>query len=206
MIMMSHKILPIKEEIRGGIPVILFCLFWYYNIISVIVRGGFTVQHSIFLVAGLIPVVTIGMQAKRAFFYRRQRKEAKALGNVVQGKIVNVVRKTMVVDNERNGGRFQYNYFLTVEITDPCTGIANEFESEAYRKPLHHYLSSPYVQVYTDETGWQHYIEGFQLKANKNDPDIFPGRREYEPSTLGQSAIPIIIAIIILLMFISRNH
>lgn len=164
--MLIRRFRPAQEEVTGIWLQIGFIILWYSTILSSILRAGFRTEYLIFIVAGLLPVYMVIQLARSAYFYRQERKEAIRLGNVKPGRITNVVRKTETYESSRRGRQYRHYYYLTVEILNPDTGIANEFESQAYRVPVHRYLSSPYVQVYTDETGWKHYIEGFQFKEN----------------------------------------
>lgn len=196
--MIVRKFRPVQEEITGVWFQTAFIIFWYLTILINILRSGFRMDYLIFIVAGLLPVYMVIQCARSAYFYRRERREAIRLGNVRPGRIVNVVRKIETYEDSNRRRQYHHYYYLTVEIMNLDTGIANEFESQAYRLPVHRYLSSPYVQVYTDETGWKHYIEGFQFKENKHEPDIIAGTREFEDT----SVFPRVVQTVVLLMII----
>lgn len=93
---------------------------------------------------------------------------------------------------------------------DPATGAVHTIESEGYRKPVHRYLTSDKVRVYTDRTGWKYYLEEFQVKKHKSDPGVFDQLpSEYEETAWGGQRLGQIIFVIILLgmiwgMFFSR--
>ena len=61
---------------------------------------------------------------------------------------------------------------MIIEVVDPQPGAVQTIKSDPYRIPLQKYIGSPYVQVYTDRTGWKHVVDGFQLKEKRSDPDI----------------------------------
>lgn len=144
-----------------------------------------------------------GKLCGRALFYRKQRADAIAFGNVSSGRITGVTRQDVPYTvGEHNRIRYQRYYFLQVEVTDPVTGVSHQLESQGYRKPVHRYLSSDCVKVYTDQSGWKHYIEGFQWKEHKSDPDIFPTPKEYEEMHFGSGVVFQIIFVIILLLMI----
>ena len=63
--------------------------------------------------------------------------------------------------------RRQTFYFMIIEVVDPQTGAVQTIKSDPYRIPLQKYIGSPYVQVYTDRTGWKHVVDGFQLKERE---------------------------------------
>jgi len=92
--------------------------------------------------------------------------------------------------------------YLEVEMTDPDTGISTRIRSQGYRRPVHRYLGSDRVTVYTDRSGWKHYLEDFQWKEHKNDPDIFDYPREFEEVHLESGRLSQIIFVVILLLMI----
>lgn len=203
--MTIHRFRPVEEEVRGFGAQMLFIILWYSTIAGEILRGKFNTNYLIFLVAGLLPVFSLIRFSQSAYSYRQQRREAIRLGNASPGRIINVIRKTESQGDGRNNRTYMHYYYLTVEIMNPETGIAMEFESSAYRIPVHRYLASPYVRVYTDETGWKHYIEGFQFKKNKHEPDILGDNGELDDgSFMGTKIIQTIIFVMIVLSFVSR--
>lgn len=104
--------------------------------------------------------------------------------------------------------RYRRYYFLQVEMYDPVTGAANTIQSQGYRKPVHRYLASDRVSVYTDRSGWKHYIEDFQWKEHRGDPDIFNMPKEFEEFHMGGEmlgkVIFVFIAVWILIQILVR--
>lgn len=88
------------------------------------------------------------------------------------------------------------SYCLRVEFISPITG-------EPYRLPLHHYIASPDVLVYTSQSGWKYYIEDIQLKKNKNEPDIFEYREEFDEDTKRQTFFKWIYMISLILILLN---
>ena len=88
------------------------------------------------------------------------------------------------------------------------TGAANTIQSQGYRKPVHRYLASDRVSVYTDRSGWKHYIEDFQWKEHRGDPDIFNMPKEFEEFHMGGEmlgkVIFVFIAVWILIQILVR--
>ena len=101
-------------------------------------------------------------------------------------------------------GRLRYRryYFLEVEMTDPDTGISSRIQSQGYRRPIHRYLGSNRVTVYTDRSGWKYYLEDFQWKEHRRDPDIFDYPREFEEVHLGSGRVTQIIFVVILILMV----
>ena len=54
----------------------------------------------------------------------------------------------------------------------------------------------------TDKSGWKYYLEDFQWKQNKNDPDIFDYPKEFEDTIMGQGNIIQIIFIVIMILMV----
>lgn len=77
---------------------------------------------------------------------------------------MNIVREYYDEYDSKNRRRRIAYYFLIVDMVDSATGTVQTIKSEPYRIPLYKYLASPYVQIYTDKTGWKHVIDGLQLK------------------------------------------
>ena len=201
---MKRTIRPAEEEIGSVIPVILFSLLWYSSIFGIIFRGGFQTPLLIFLVAGILPLYQVITNIRRAFFYRRQRAEAVALGNVSYGKITGVTRQDVpyYTSGEHRRLRYRRYYYLNVEMTDPVTGVSTTIQSQGYRRPIHRYLASPDVKIYTDQSGWKHYLEDFHWKEHRSDPDIFSYPREFEETHLGTERFGQIIFVVILILMI----
>lgn len=195
--MFTKKFRPVQEETENMFFAVLFIVIWYGTLIRTGLSSGFHASLFAFMIFGLVPLFTMIQGVRRAWFYRRQRKEAINRGAPVQGRIVNVTRQT-VYSNQNNSGRGRFCYCLTVEIVDSMTGGTSQFQSEPYCHPIHRFLASPYVQVYTDASGWKRYLEGFQLKQHKNDPDIFNGAKEFEELHTGFPIMKVVFVAIFL--------
>ena len=181
---MKRVIRPAEEEIGNVVPGILFSIFWYCSIGGIILRGGFQLMLVIFLIAGVLPVFQAVTSIRRALFYRKQRAEAIALGNAAYGTITGVTRQDVpyYTSGEHRHLRYRRYYFLNVQMTDPMTGISSEIQSQGY--------------------GWKHYLEDFQWKQHRNDPDIFNYPREFEEVHIGSERFGQIIFVIILILMI----
>ncbi len=204
--MVKRRIIrPAEEEIGNLLPIILFVVLWYSGLSSIIINQGFQASLLIFLAAGLLPLIQISTNIRRALFYRRQRSAAVALGHAAEGRIMSVTRETVSDTSGRhNSVRYRRYYYLTVEMIDPYTGASTTIRSQGYRLPIHRYLRSDQVRVYTDRSGWKHYLEDFQWKEHRSDPDLFGPPREFEEVQFGSGPIgQIIIVIILIFMLIS---
>ena len=201
---MRRVIRPAEEEMGGIVSTVLFSVVWYSALCGTIFRVGFQLSMLLFLVAGLLPLCQAVNIARRAFFYRKQRADAIALGDRKNGRIVGITRQDVPYYSSDDHGRLRYRryYFLEVEMTDPDTGISSRIQSQGYRRPIHRYLGSNRVTVYTDRSGWKHYLEDFQWKEHRSDPDIFDYPREFEEVHLGSGRVTQIIFVVILILMI----
>ena len=201
---MRRVIRPAEEEMGGVVSTVLFSVVWYSALCGTIFRVGFQLSMLLFLVAGLLPLCQAVNIARRAFFYRKQRADAIALGDRKNGRIVGTTRQDVPYYSSDDHGRLRYRryYFLEVEMTDPDTGISSRIQSQGYRRPIHRYLGSNRVTVYTDRSGWKHYLEDFQWKEHRSDPDIFDYPREFEEVHLGSGRVTQIIFVVILILMI----
>lgn len=201
---MKRVIRPAEEEMGGILPTLLFSALWYSTICGNILRSGFQTGLLLFLVAGLLPLHQAVTGIRRAFFYRRQRSDAIAHGDASHGRIVGITRQDVPYYSTGKHRQLRYRryYYLEVEMTDPDTGISSRIQSQGYRRPIHRYLGSDRVTVYTDRSGWKHYLEDFQWKEHRRDPDIFDYPREFEEVHLGSERIGQIIFVVVLILMI----
>ena len=204
---MKRKIRPAEEDMGNVAFLILFAILWYACLVASIVNGGTRITVLLFFVAGLFPVYSAVTMIRKALFYRRQRADAIAYGSSQLGKIRGVMRQDIPYrSGEHNTLRYHRYYYLQVDITDPVTGAVSTIQSQGYRKPIHRYLASAQVRVYTDRSGWKHYLEDFQYKRRMSDPGIFDDRpMEFEETRAGNGRViqVLFIAVFILIVLSS---
>lgn len=204
---MKRKIRPAEEEMGNVAFLILFAILWYACLVASLVNGGTRITVLLFFVAGLFPVYSAVTMIRKALFYRRQRADAIAYGSSQSGKIRGVMRQDIPYrSGEHNTLRYHRYYYLQVDITDPVTGAVSTIQSQGYRKPIHRYLASAQVRVYTDRSGWKHYLEDFQYKRRMSDPGIFDDRpMEFEETRAGNGRViqVLFIAVFILIVLSS---
>ncbi len=204
---MKRKIRPAEEEMGNVAFLILFAILWYACLVASIVNGGTRITVLLFFVAGLFPVYSAVTMIRKALFYRRQRADAIAYGSSQSGKIRGVMRQDIPYrSGEHNTLRYHRYYYLQVDITGPVTGAVSTIQSQGYRKPIHRYLASAQVRVYTDRSGWKHYLEDFQYKRRMSDPGIFDDRpMEFEETRAGNGRViqVLFIAVFILIVLSS---
>ena len=104
---------------------------------------------------------------------------------------------------EHNTLRYHRYYYLQVDITDPVTGAVSTITSQGYRKPIHRYLASDQVRVYTDRSGWKHYLEDFQYKERKSDSGTFDDRpMEFDETAAGSGRVMQILFVIVFILIV----
>ena len=203
---MKQKIRPAEEEIGNVAFIFLFVILWYSALLGSVMSGGAGITVMLFFVAGLLPVYSAVTMIRRALFYRKQRADAIAYGQSQPGRIHRVVRQDVPYYSGKNRTlRYHRYYYLKVDITDPVTGVTNTIQSQGYRKPIHRYLASEQVRVYTDRSGWKYYLEDFRFKERMSDPGIFDDRPlEFEETMAGNGrVVQIIFVIVFILMILS---
>lgn len=201
---MRRKIRTANETMDGVIVLLFFTWVWYTILIKNIILGGFQTSLLIFLIAGVLIPAQAVKKIQKALYYRKLHEQCVREQCPSQGRIVNIVREYSDEYDSRNRRRRMTYYYLIIEVTDPDTGTVQTIKSEPYRCPLHKYLASPYVQVYTDQTGWKHVVDGFQLKANRNEPDIPLENSNVYLKDFNQSSVlfqVIFIVVLVLMVF-----
>ena len=201
---MKRKIRPAEEEMGNVAFLILFAILWYACLVASLVNGGTRITVLLFFVAGLFPVYSAVTMIRKALFYRRQRADAIAYGSSQLGKIRGVMRQDIPYrSGEHNTLRYHRYYYLQVDITDPVTGAVSTIQSQGYRKPIHRYLASAQVRVYTDRSGWKQYLEDFQYKERMSDPGIFDDRpMEFEETRAGSGRVVQILFIAVFILIV----
>lgn len=199
---MKRTVRPAEEEMGRSVPVFLFSFLWMLILSVNLIAGGASITLLLFMAVGLLPLFTAVNIVRRALFYRRQRAEAIAAGDVKTGKIRGVSRKAVPYYTGRHNNILRYRryYCLQVEITDPVTGAVSTIESQDYSKPVYRWLAGDRVRVYVDRSGWKYFLEDFQWKEKKSDPGIFDDRPfDFEETMSGNGSI---IQIIFLVLFV----
>ena len=83
---MHKRIRPADEEMGGIWYTLGFVVLWYSGLLSAVRLRGVSMELSIFLIAGLLPLVMAVQSIRKALFYRRKRKEAISTAMQAGGK------------------------------------------------------------------------------------------------------------------------
>lgn len=202
---MIHRRIYTKNESFGNLPyLIVFVALWYTISLRSIMKSGFSSVgvSAVLLLAGLLPLAAVIQNLRKAFYYRRLHRQCMNR-SPRKGKIVSCVRSSYRERRSKGGTRIVYEYFLKIDVYDPDTLMTTTIQSEAYSWPVYRALSSPDVDVYTDETGWHYVIDGFHYKTSRNEPDIFiESSFDREPGQNSQRFFGIVFFAIVIIMIL----
>ena len=59
------------------------------------------------------------------------------------------------------------------------------------------------MTVYTDQSGWNYYLEDFEWKTSRKEPDILPFREEFDESGGLSILIKVIFAFLLVMMLLN---
>ncbi len=197
-----HRKIRTKQESFSGLPfTLLFVLIWYTSLLKAILERPESLSGCLlFLAAGLIPLAVSFQQVRSVLYYRRLHRQYMQRPPK-KGRIVSCQRQTCRTGTRR-GTSIHYEYILLVELASDDSFQPVQISSEPYSWPVYRVLASPEVDIYTDETGWHHVLDGFHYKENRNDPGIFPESPYEKAPGLGNSGIVrfLVIAVMILML------
>jgi hypothetical protein len=164
--MLFHRKIRTKQESFSNVPwTILFCALWYTSLLKGAQQSGLSNGIVIGLVAGLLPVWHVVSRTGSVLHYRRLHKQLMETPPT-PGRIIGCEKRSW---RERSG---RHSYLVT-EYVLTISSQFGQFRTEPYDYPVYRLLSSPEVDVYTDESGWHHVIDGFHYKEHRNDPSPF---------------------------------
>lgn len=192
-----------KRESMPGVPyTILFSLIWYSGLLRSVMNGQAIGELLLFFIAGLLPLTFTFQQIKRAMYFRKLHKQAMQR-TPRKGKIVNC-QKSYYQERGRRGRIYtKAEYILIIEIQNEGEYSPVQIQSEPYEWPIYRVLSSPNVDVYTDDTGWHHVIDGFEYKKRRSDPGIFSENPwNMDPTEDRGTLLRVIVYIVMILMLL----
>ncbi len=200
--MFRRKIYTKNESLGNIWFLIVFVILWYASLLGNMAKNNFSSigTTSIFLVAGILPLGMLIQSTRKALYYRRLHRQCMNR-SPRKGKIISCVRGSYRETTSKGGSRRVYEYYLKIEVYDAETMIPTTIQSEAYSWPVYRVLSSPDVDVYTDETGWNYVIDGFHYKTSRKEPDIFvESAFDKAPGQNSQRLFSVVFLVIVILM------
>lgn len=192
-----------KRESMPGVPyAILFSVIWYSGLLRSVMSGQAIGGLLLFFIAGLLPLTVAFQQIKGAMHFRNLHKQAMKR-TPRKGKIINC-QKSYYQERGRRGRIYtKAEYILIIELENEGEYSPLQIQSEPYEWPIYRVLRSPNVDVYTDDTGWHHVIDGFEYKKRKSDPGIFPENPwNMDPTENGNTIVRVIVYVIMILILL----
>lgn len=173
---LTGKFYPKDEDYADAFKWILFSIVWSVFVIKDFAEKG--TQSELMMELVFIPLpLLIGIgQLKKTMGYRRKRNDAIKNGTVQPGRIVGVKERVETKKVRRGRKTFHY-YTYEVELVSPSTGVSYTITSAEYSQAVHHWISSPEVNVYIAPGGWKYYLADFKVGPRKKGEQFF-----YEPS------------------------
>lgn len=178
---MKKRIRPAEEELYPCIYQILVALLWY----TLLIKNLLTSSEQepaiyLFLLLGVVIIYQTVNQVNAVYICRKKRKEAISLGRARKGYINRIRMERVLKTGTRGRKHYERYYYLYITQNQSYVGNGFEIKSSAYRVPLHCYLTSAEVTVYTDESGWHHYIEDLQCDRRYRKNRLFNLENSFE--------------------------
>lgn len=173
--MIFRKTIRTADEELGNVwYTIMLTLIWYGGLIKSILLRGYQTSLAMFLIVGLLPFAVAVRQVQRVRYYRTFHRQCIELGKKERGRVVNCIREYMWDDNAegRKNRSKVARYYLIIEVQNEETGIYTRIQSQGYSFPIYRYLRDPWVEVYSDQSGWKKVLDGFHIKKSFREPDI----------------------------------
>ncbi len=169
--MFHRKILPAEEELGDVAMLLMFAAVWYSSLFRS-TRGGMA-NTAIFLLGGLLPLYTAYIKGRSAMNCRRKRREAISGGKCCRGVIRRFESEKVSFTGRHGHIHYRKKYYLIIEKMEEGLVCGTEIRTGSYRVPVHLYLKSPEVKLYSDASGWNWYVEGLQCGRFRQNPGVF---------------------------------
>lgn len=169
---LTGKFYPKDEDCADAFKWILFSIVWSVIVIKDLAQKG--TQSELMIGVAFIPLsLLIGIgQMKKTMVYRRKRNDAIKNGTVQPGRIVGV-NERVERKKVRRGTKISHYYTYEVELVSPSTGASFTITSAEYSQAVHHWISSPEVNVYISPSGWNYYLADFKVGPRKRGEQFF---------------------------------
>ncbi|NCC00855.1 MAG: hypothetical protein EOM34_09265 [Clostridia bacterium] len=162
-----------KRESMAMVPnLLIFSVVWYILLIRNIISEKSIGMSLMFLIAGILPLFMAVQQIRRAVYFRRLHREVMNRPPK-RGRIISCNKAFCEVETREAASRKMAEYKLIIQMDDGVSFEPVQIESEPYSWPVYKVLASPEVDVYTDDSGWHHVIDGFHYKKHRSDEGIF---------------------------------
>lgn len=180
-----------------------FAAVWYVSIFRSLLNGTMDGWNTaVFLLGGALLLYIAYRQGRTALTCRKKRREAISGGKCRPG-IIRRVESERVPYRGRHGHiYYRRRYYLIIEKMEDGFDFGVEIRTGAYRVPVHLYLKSREVKLYSDPSGWNWYVEGLQCSMFRQNPRMFPSDDRDGDTYVGDAVFRIIYMGILLLILL----
>lgn len=200
--MFQRRILPAEEELWDMAMLAGFAAVWYSSLFRALADGkADTLNAAIFVVGGILPVYAAFVKGRTALSCRKKRREAISKGRCCRGVITHVIAESVPYSGRNGRIRYQKRYYLMVEKMEEGSAFGTEIKTGAYRVPVHIYLKSREVRLYSDESGWNWYVEGLQCGIFRQNPTLVGTDGSDGDTFVGDVLFRIVFLAVLLLIF-----
>ncbi len=156
------------------IILLTFAVVWYSSVFSALLKGTLNgTNAAIFLLGGVLPLYIGYTKGRAVLTCRKKRREAISRGRCCRG-IIRRVESEKVPFRGRHGHiYYRRRYYLNIEKIEEGFDYGTEIKTGAYRVPVHLYLKSPEVKLYSGASGWNWYVEELQCGIFRQNPKVF---------------------------------
>lgn len=171
--MIRRRILPEEEELWDAAMVAAFVVTWYGMLIPTLWKHTISgINAAIFIVGGILPLYTAFAKGRAVLSCRKKRREALGKGRCCRGIIRQVVAEKVPYRGRNQHIYYRTRYHLVIEKLEEGFDYGMEIKTGAYRVPVHRYLKSREVKLYSDASGWKWYVEGLQCGMFRQPPIV----------------------------------
>ena len=201
--MLQRRVRPAEEELGDMAMLLAFAAVWYSSTLSTLLKGTMDgVNAAIFLLGGALPLYFGYQKGREALVCRRRRREAVSKGRCCRGVIRRIESEKVPFTGRHGHVHYRKRYYLVIEKIEEGLSYGTEIKTGAYRVPVHLYLKSSEVKLYSSMNGWNWYVEGLQCSIFRQNPVVFPTDNEDGDTYVGDAAFRTIYVAILLLMLL----
>ena len=198
--MFHRRILPAEEELRDMFLLLAFSAVWYGALFHGLGSGATSgANAAVFLLSGALPLYVAYIKGRAALRCRKKRREAIAKGRRCRGIIRRIELERVPFRGRHGHVYYRKRYYLVIEKIEEGFQCGTEIKTGAYRIPVHLYLKSPEVQLYSGPTGWNWYVEGLQCGMFRQNPGVFKTDDADGDTYVGDALFQILFIAILLL-------
>lgn len=201
--MFQRRVLPTEEELWDAVMPAAFAAAWYSSLFRMLLNGTTNAANmAVFLLGGILPLSAAFVKGRTVLACRKKRREAVSGGRCCRGVIRRVESETVPFTGRHGRIHYRKRYYLIIEKMEEGFAYGTEIRTGAYSVPVHLYLKSPEVKLYSGSNGWNWYVEGLQCGIFRQNPGMFRTDDADGDTYVGDAAFRIIYVAILLFMLL----